>query len=191
MRSKRGLTIAVAALLLHGYVLSAQANAERPDPKTKAAHVQAYQKYRVELQRLKELARSAYSDEYSREKIEDCPDAKSNYDLVMCFSKEIGNTKKNYENYTHALRAIEALVIPGEPFTGGPTGTSPTAEERTEEFDAVESTWLTLQKAQCSAAFNAYKGGTIAPIVAASCQLKMMRDRMQELESIYRITENN
>jgi uncharacterized protein YecT (DUF1311 family) len=67
----------------------------------------------------------------------------------------------------------------------GPTGKSLTAEDRVREFDEVESAWRTYYKAQCSAAYHAYTGGSIAPNMEGTCQIRLMRDRMRELEGIY------
>jgi uncharacterized protein YecT (DUF1311 family) len=49
----------------------------------------------------------------------------------------------------------------------------------------VESSWHAYYEAQCSAAYDAYEGGTIAPSIDLTCRLRLMRDRMHEFESIF------
>ena len=106
------------------------------------------------------------------------------YDINMCLAKEVEVTTANYKAYTSALRSAEALSSPGESETG-PTGKPLTPAQRSQNLDTVESAWNTFYEAQYSAAFDAYRGGTIAPSIQLNCNLQLIRDRMHELESIY------
>ena len=149
-----------------------------------------WQKYSAQIAAFKTIARSKYSDEQARQKSGDCPKAMTTYDIEMCLGAELEKTGGNYKGYTDALRSIEALQTPDETSAPGPTGTALTSTERTKEFDSVESAWQAYQKAQCAAAYDAYKGGTIAPVMQVTCELRLFRDHMTELESIYAVTEN-
>ncbi len=46
--------------------------------------------------------------------------------------------------------------------------------------------WDKYRESQCQAAFDQYKGGTIVPSQAGSCELLLRRSRMRELHGIYR-----
>jgi uncharacterized protein YecT (DUF1311 family) len=145
----------------------------------------------AQIQQLKKSARSSYADEKARQKAGDCPQATSTYDIVTCLGSELERSTANYHAYVGAIRSTEALAGPheGSP-TGGSGAGSRTPAERVKQFDEVESAWQIFQKAQCSMAYDAYRGGTIAPVMQLTCKLRLLRDRMSELESIYQITEN-
>ena len=154
---------------------------------TREQRRQEWQRFSAQLQVFKKQAREAFADEMAREKAGDCPHATTTYDINMCLGDEVQKTTKNYQDYVYALRGIEALENPGEPEPVGPTGKPPTAEERAKEFDAVEATWKDFYDKQCAAAYHAYQGGTIAPSMDLMSRLRLMRDRMRELEAVYDI----
>ncbi len=152
---------------------------------SQSKNVQEWHNYSAKLEEFKKLGRRAYADEQAREKKGDCPKAMTTYDINMCLAKEVDVITANYKAYTSALRSAEALSSTGESDAVGPTGKPLTPAQRSQNFDTVESAWRTFYEAQCSAAFDAYRGGTIAPSVQLNCRLQLIRDRMHELESIY------
>ena len=186
----RRITGLVFLTLACALPLAAQSNSTVPDQSpSKAALRKEWQEYSSQLQELKKVSRAAYSDEEAREKAGDCPEAKSTYDMNVCLGKEVGKTAVNYKAYTDALRSVEGLASPAESQGAGPTGNSLTPGERVSEFDRVESAWRAYYEAECSAAYDAYKGGTIAPSIELTCRLRLMRDHMHELESIFDFTQ--
>ena len=154
-------------------------------PASKPAAGKEQRQFLAQLAVFKERGRNAYTDEMSRAKAGDCPQAASTQSTVSCLGHEIEKTTANYNAYVGALRSVEGLESSEEAYQPGPTGKPLSAEERVREFDGVEAAWQAYQKAQCSAAYDAYKGGTIAPIIDLTCHLSLMRDRMRELENIY------
>ena len=174
------LTLAIAVA---GHSVAGQTAANSPPSKEVLAKDR--QDFFAQLAAFKKSGRAAYSDEMSREKAGDCPHAASTLDIVTCLRQEIEKTTTNYTTYLDALRSVEGLSNTGET-SAGTAGSQPlSTEERVKEFDDVEAAWQTYRKAQCSAAYDAYRGGTIAPIMGLSCQLSLMRGRMRELEKIY------
>lgn len=138
---------------------------------------------------LQQQAKAAFDREMARQKAGDCPHARSTYDENLCLGKAIHTTLANYQSFSGALRS---LLGQKNPMMGaslgdmiGPTGKPLTAEQMTKEFDQVEAGWETYRKAQCSAAYDFFKGGTIAPSMGELCELKLIRSRMADLNSIY------
>lgn len=130
-------------------------------------------------------AKAALDREMTREKAGDCPDARTTYDQNICLSKEIDATNANYKAYVGALRSLLGLKGPWKAAESGPTGKPLSEEETVKQFDEVEVMWQRYNKAQTSAVFDNYRGGTIAPIMAAACDLQLMRNHMRELDGIY------
>ena len=153
----------------------------------KSAKTKEWEVYSRQLQELKKSGRAAYSNEEKREKAGDCPKAATTYDINVCLGDELDKTTANLKTYTDSLRSVEDLSSPGAEDETGPTGKPPTRDERIKEFDKVEAAWHAYYDAQCSAAYNAYKGGTIAPAMQLTCRLQLTRDRLHELESIYQL----
>jgi len=145
-------------------------------------------KYYAQRQEYAKSAASAYSDEQARAQEESCPDAKSTYDINQCLERETAKTMANYKAYMSGLRSEEGLQIPGESSLLGPTGQKLTAADRLRELDETEVAWQKYYEAQCAAAYDHNKPGTIAPSMEFTCRIRLMRDRMEELESIYEIT---
>ena len=175
----------IATLILGGQAAVAQVNNGTSTNSPPSAQSSARQEYFAQLDTFKKTARSSYSDEQAREKVGDCPKAMTTYDMSTCLGAELQKTTANYRAYTGALRSIEVLVPPGGAPLSGASGAPLSSQESVKEFDAAEAAWQAYQKLQCSAAYDAYRGGTIAPIMQLTCHLKLVRDRMRELESIY------
>ena len=178
-------TILFSVILLVASCTSFAQNSATDD----AAHKHAWQEYSKQVEGLKKIARSAYSDEQMREKAGDCPKSTTTHDIVMCLQKEVDKTIANYQSYADATRSIEGLAAPEDVPASGPTGKPLTSQELVQQFDVAESAWQAYKKAQCSAAYDAYKGGTIAPMVQITCELMLTRNHLRELDSIYQVTE--
>ena len=122
----------------------------------------------------------------ARERRGDCIDSRTTLDEVMCLLREIETTKGNLTEYSTAFHDIFGLAAPDEAawqFSGA-TGRPLTATEIARAFDEVEGAWQTYRSALCSTAYGLDKGGTIAPVSAASCELRVMRSHMRELGAI-------
>jgi uncharacterized protein YecT (DUF1311 family) len=177
----KALSCALVFLSAASHVLTAQAGV--PSETTSKEQ----QKYFTQLERLKSAGRAAYSDEDAREKAGACPKAMTTLDMNMCFTHEVEKTTSNYKAYTGALRAVEGLGDPSESDAADVRGRQSDRSKRVKRFDAVEAVWNEYYRSECSAAYDAYVGGTIAPLMELTCKLQLMRDRMHELESIYQL----
>jgi len=110
--------------------------------------------------------------------------------MEACMEREVEKTKANYEAYVGALRSSEALASPeekpgAEPLPGRPLR----PDERGKEFHNAESAWQVYAKAQCAAAYDTSREGTSARVTQLECDLRLLRDRMSELESIYQFAQ--
>jgi uncharacterized protein YecT (DUF1311 family) len=139
----------------------------------------------VNRTQLQAEARAAFDTEMAREKAGDCRSAGSTYDINQCLSKETAGTKANYDAFVSKLRTLVGLGRIDTPQPSGPTGRPLTRTELLNEFDAAAAAWDQYRESQCQAAFDQYKGGTIAPSQAGSCELLLRRSRMRDLHGIY------
>jgi uncharacterized protein YecT (DUF1311 family) len=135
--------------------------------------------------RLIDRADAAWDREMAREKAGDCI-ATNSRDELDCLGKEVEATADNLKEYSAAFHSIFALAAPNEADWqfSGPTGRPRTAAEMASLFDDVEAVWEKYRNSLCSAAFGQDQGGTIAPISAAFCELRAMRNHMRELGAI-------
>ena len=125
-----------------------------------------------------------------RKKNRQCPRAFSTYEMEACVEREVEKTKANYEAYVGTLRSSEALASPEEAPGAAPLlGRPLRPDERAKEFDAVESAWQVYAKAQCTTAYDTSREGASARVTQLECDLRLLRDRMSELESIYQFAQ--
>ena len=139
----------------------------------------------VQFNKWRNQAQTAFDKEMAREKAGDCPNANNTYEINACLGKEAAITASNYEAFVEALRSLLELLNSEYPSDAIGPGKALTAGEVLKEFDQVEAAWNTYYHAQCSAVYNDYKGGTIAPSMKMSCELLLTRNRMRELNQIY------
>jgi uncharacterized protein YecT (DUF1311 family) len=141
--------------------------------------------WRDQRYRIVGRADAAWDREMAREKAGDCLSSTS-AEEITCLMKEIDTTKGNLTEYAGAFHAIFALAAPDEAAwqVPGPTGKPLAAAEMAGAFNEVESAWEKYRVALCSAAFGLDKGGTVAPISAAYCELRAMRNHMRELGAV-------
>jgi len=193
--------LALCGLLVPAQVLPAQQPAQNntaPKPHNvftpeQKAYQQQYRQFDEERMKLLAQGKQAYEAELAREKAGDkageCKDANSTYDWNICLGRDATITEANYTAFTTAIRAILALrapTFPGEyANVAGMTGQSPTSEEDVKEFDTLESLWRKYLDRATSAAFDQFKGGTLAPSFEVQCRRDLMRSHMHELHLIY------
>jgi uncharacterized protein YecT (DUF1311 family) len=83
----------------------------------------------------------------------------------------------------HRILRIEAVVDRALATLWKQAGSS---ESRT-HLMAAESAWQNYRDAQCVAESDAYDGGTLAPVAAATCSLRFTRQRGVELRRQIRL----
>lgn len=192
---QRAWGLAIAVLIFNAGIAAAQTgNRSSGRKQTPAAKANSFRRavadFLAQRSRLQQQANSAFQQEMAREKVVDCPDARTTYAEEMCLSKAIQTTEASYKAFSGAIRA---LLDQKNPFVtntdlGGPSGKSLPAESLVKEFDQTEAEWNTYRKTQCSAAYDLFKGGTIAPVMGGRCEIKLIRSRMTDLNSIYDMT---
>lgn len=152
---------------------------------------QEYQKqYRVfmdQRQALQAQAQKAYNDEMEREKNDQCKAESTTRGSEECLSREMNLTAVNYTAFTGAIRSILALKAPqiGDNPGSGPTGVPLTSDESVKEFDSMQSAWQQYRGIVSRAAYDQYKGGTLAPVFDGECTQMIVRSHMRELYMIY------
>ncbi|HTC74744.1 MAG TPA: hypothetical protein VK684_04165 [Edaphobacter sp.] len=133
-------------------------------------------------------AQAALAEETAREKAGDCPNADTTLATEQCLTEEITKTQSNYLTFVSSIRAMLALAhptMPGEQPGSGPTAIPPSASERVAEFEQLEVHSKQYRGEATRAAYNQYKGGTLAPVFAAQATQRLLRLHIQELAFIY------
>jgi Lysozyme inhibitor LprI len=69
--------------------------------------------------------------------------------------------------------------------TPGPTGATLTAQQSIAEFNHIEQLWQQYRDATCTAGLHQFDGGTGGPGFQTECELKLARDQLRELNSVY------
>jgi hypothetical protein len=83
------------------------------------------------------------------------------------------------------MLALAYPTMPGDQPVSGPTGTPLTSTERVTEFDQLEAQSKRFRDDGVRAAYDQYKGGTLAPVFAAEAGQRLLRLHLQELAFIY------
>lgn len=115
----------------------------------------------------KQAARSIFASEMKKQE-HDCEGVEQQQPLNACMASAAQSTEASLNNFYAALR-----------MTIGPPA-------RTALRDA-QKTWLLYRQQTCAAATDRYKGGSIAPFVHSSCQIRVTRERMRLLNELYSI----
>jgi hypothetical protein len=137
---------------------------------------------------LRDKAQAALDSEIAREKIGDCPNAASTRAAEECLTTEMEKTQANYTAFANSLRTMLGLAyptMPGDQPASGPTGMPLTPTERVAEFDQLEAQSKHFRDDGVRAAYNQYKGGTLAPVFAAEAGQRLLRLHLQEFAFIY------
>jgi uncharacterized protein YecT (DUF1311 family) len=143
--------------------------------------------YMVQRKALQEQAAKAFGAEAGREKAGDCKSASTTLDIETCLGKETEITETNYSAFSGAIRELLSLSYPEfpQPAASVPTEAAPNAEDLVKEFDALQNAWQQYRKIGTSAAYNQFKGGTLAPVSSAMISQELVRSHMRELSSVY------
>jgi hypothetical protein len=99
---------------------------------------------------------------------------------------EMRKTEANYAAFAGAIRAMLGLSYSTatQPVSG-PTGTPLTPEQRVAEFDRLEAESKAYRETAAKAAFDQYKGGTLAPVFSLEVAQKLLRLHLQEIAFLY------
>lgn len=152
------------------------------------AYQQQWREWLTSHQKLQAQGRQIFSEEMSRDKAGDCPLAQSTIAFESCYAKQIDITDANLKSYEDIIRQLLAPApeMPGtRTNTPGPAGQSFTPAQQMDEFNRVEQLWVDYRKGACTAAFHQFDGGTGGPPFQQKCTLKLARDHMRELDTIY------
>lgn len=159
---------AVAAFLLV-IPLSLAAQKQLTDAERAARRQQAEDALRV---------RNALFDEWddivrkesARAEAGQCPDAHTTIDINKCLAGELETAQATYQRFAEIIRKI----------------VGPMADDWTKKFDDAEKRWNVYREALCEAAYEQYKGGTIAPNWAENCEIVAYRSHINELHKTFR-----
>jgi uncharacterized protein YecT (DUF1311 family) len=187
-----------AAFLLICLTLPAVVTIQQPAARPKKVLTPEQQEYQrkskeVNAQRdaLRAQAKAAFDDEMTREKAGDCPNAMTTYDANVCYGKTADITDKNLKTFTDALRSMLALHypdMPGPAPAGSTNSRTLTPEQHVAEFDQIETQWSAYASTACGAVYHSFEGGTGGPSAKIECHLRLVRNHLRELDSIYEVT---
>lgn len=181
-------------LLLLALLTSQVVAAQNPPPSHKVltpdqvALQSEIAKWNVQYKVLRAQAQEALKAESDREKTEACPNASNTRAYEECYSAEIEKSQANYSKFASAIRAMLALTYPsmrGQEPASGPTGLSLTSDELVAEFDKLEAEAKNYREHASRAAYDQYKGGTLAPVFSAEATLHLLRSHMHEVAFVY------
>jgi hypothetical protein len=183
----------LAAVLLAAVMIPGQlAGQNTPQPKKvltpeQQERQEKFKSYLAQRKELQKRAAQAFDTESGRARAGNCKNAGNTRDIEECLEKESEITEKNYAVFAGAVRELLALASPesAQPTSPGPTGTPPSAEERTREFDSLQGAWEQYEKIGTAAAYGQYKGGSHAPVFSMEAKQNLVRLHMRELSFIY------
>ncbi len=137
---------------------------------------------------LRKQAQTALAAESARESTGDCPDANTTRAQEQCLTAEHTKTEANYAVFVQAIRSMLALAYPtppGQKPISGPSGTPLTSDELLAEFDRLEAESKQYREHATKAAYDQYKGGTLAPVFSMEATQKLLRLHMHEIAFLY------
>ncbi len=180
--------ILASALVLMSSLLApfGFAQARNEASKDMTPQQQQYREVEARRQQLRSQAKQAFDAEMAREQ-EKCPDARNTQEFNDCFGKAATLAATNLKSYTDALRAILVLRFPGSPSTPitGIAGVEQTPEQDGAEFTRLEQLWQSYKTTASAAAFHQFDGGTGGPSFELETEIRLTRNHMRELDSIY------
>jgi uncharacterized protein YecT (DUF1311 family) len=172
----------VRAVLALGVILASFLTAQDRQAAKKQAK-QQWDAYYAQVARFRQEAKAAFDREMAGEKAGECRHAGTTMQLNSCFGQAVEAARASYKAFTGAIRSMLGLAL--EPSDAAE------AKATVDAFDATEAAWQKYREAQCKAALDLYKGGTIAPSQAMACELLLTRNHMLEIEQIYYMRLNN
>jgi len=149
---------------------------------------QQMQEVGAQRQNLRAQAKQAFDAEMVREKSGDCPNAKSTHEFNICYGKAVTVTDQNLTAYEKAIRDILGLHYPnftGQPPSPGLAGSQPTSEQEVAEFDHLEQLWRAYLDSAATTAFHQFDGGTGGPSFKMETHLRLTRNHMREIDTLY------
>lgn len=177
--------LAFAGLAVFAQTPSSSSKVLTPEQK---AYQQKWQPWLARHQSLQAQAKQIYNAELAQEKAGDCPNATTTFDLNVCYGRQLRITDANLKAFEDDIRGLLAPApsLPGQPANPtAPSGPAPPAQQRITEFNRVEQLWQQYRDAACSAAFQLFDGGTGGPSFQMECELRLARDHMRELNTVY------
>ncbi len=185
LRTPLLLTVAVLLIGAAPQLVSQSQKSASPEQMKYQAQME---QWRTAREALKAKAKAALAAEMQREQAGDCPHAGTTRAAEECLAQEVKTTDKNYSVFTSSLRSMLGLslpVMPDEPPSTGPTGKPLTSAERVREFDNLEALSKTYRTQAADAAYDEFKGGTLAPVFSLETGQKLLRSHLKELSFIY------
>ena len=98
----------------------------------------------------------------------DCPNTETTIEINSCIAEVERKTKLHFEAFYESLRSL--LVL---------------GSEAANQLDSSQAQWEKYRKQACDAIDSFYSGGTIRLSAATSCEIQLMRSRMQDLDVLY------
>lgn len=100
---------------------------------------------------------------------EDCKDPQTQTDMNIC-------SDKTYKKADEDLNVVykKALKI----LDGSDVG-------QIEKFKEVQRSWLEYRDLNCNYAVSGYEGGTIAPLVYATCMTELTQERTKQIPQLF------
>lgn len=195
MRRAWGAALLAVSIFSAGMAAAQTANTSSGRKQASSAKAIAFRQavadFLAQRSQLQEQAGAAFKREMAHKKAGDCPDARTTYAKEMCLSKADQAAEGDYKSLSGAIRALLGQKNPffanTDPLVG-PSGKPLSTADLVKGFDQAEAEWQAYRKTQCRAAYDLFKGGTIAPVMAGRCELRLIRSRMADLNSIYDMT---
>jgi hypothetical protein len=134
-------------------------------------------------------AQAALSAEQAREQAGQCAGVSSTREQEECLQSGMEKTEANVSAFSGAIRSLLALRSPTvsgpQQAASGPTGKPLSSSELVLAFDRNEAESQKFRQDEAKAAFDQYKGGTLAPVFQSETEQRLLRLHMQELALIY------
>jgi len=183
------LTAICLAIFLSPICIAQQTPDNQPAPKKPLTpEQQAYRQWTEKHSSLQAQGKQIFSAEIAREQVGDCKDANTTADFDNCYGDQLTITDQNLTRFEAVIRALQAgpPQDPAEATAQTPaSGQQLSPQQLAHEFDNVEQLWRQYRDTACKAAFHQFDGGSGAASFEMQCELKLTRDHMRELDTIY------
>jgi uncharacterized protein YecT (DUF1311 family) len=143
---------------------------------------------------LRSEGQQAFDTEMTQEKAGDCSGAITTVDIRVCYNQALTAAAQHLKTYAEMIRDLlsrRGSDLNGEHAHPGPDGMPLTQEQELAEFDFVGRTWQPYVDAACTAHHHQYGGGTGGPGAELACRVRLTRNHMKDLDSIYEMPLHN
>lgn len=106
----------------------------------------------------------------------DCAKAGSTMEQNICAGRDVAALERNLQHYTDTAYALIRENADGDP------------EALVAEIKEGERLWKAYVEAACGAVYTQWSGGTIRNVMAASCQMELIRERTHHIWREYLVT---